>query len=100
MNEVFKYYCIKTLEEEGASIIAFKLVKDGIFQEEGIVELLRAPGYLPNNSGARKIGDNLSDLRAQVAANQRGAILVHQLVRIYHDMFILYASLNVSFMKL
>ncbi len=34
----------KTLVEEGAAIVAFKLVCDGVFQEEGISELLLAPG--------------------------------------------------------
>jgi 5-oxoprolinase (ATP-hydrolysing) len=71
------------LKEEGAAIVAFKLVKDGVFQEEGIVELLKAPGLIPGNSGARKIQDNLSDLRAQVAANQKGASLMHELVAEY-----------------
>lgn len=71
------------MKEEGAAIVAFKLVKDGIFQEEGIVELLKAPGLIPGNSGARKIQDNLSDLRAQVAANQKGASLMQELVAEY-----------------
>lgn len=56
----------KTLAEEGAAIVAFKLVQRGIFMEKGISELLMAPGNLLGNSGARKLADNLSDLRAQV----------------------------------
>lgn len=76
-------YTLKTLAEEGAAIIAFKLVENGIFQEAGITELLTAPGALPNNSGARKLSDNISDLQAQVAANQRGAQLMHDLVKEY-----------------
>jgi 5-oxoprolinase (ATP-hydrolysing) len=39
-------------------------------QEEGITELLQAPGKLADEiagmSGTRNLGDNLSDLRAQV----------------------------------
>ena len=39
-------------------------------QEEGITELLQAPGKLADQiagmSGTRNLGDNLSDLRAQV----------------------------------
>lgn len=31
------------LSEEGAAIKSFKLVRDGVFQEEGITELLMAP---------------------------------------------------------
>ena len=35
-------------------------------QEEGLTELLMAPGKLPGCSGTRALADNLSDLRAQV----------------------------------
>lgn len=101
----------KTLVEEGAAIIAFKLVSQGVFQESGIAELLTAPGLLPNNYGTRNLSDNIryvclsvcvhahayhtytlqytwmsiycSDLRAQVAANTRGASLMHELVLEY-----------------
>ena len=33
----------KTLLEEGAAIVAFKLVRDGQFQEEGITQILLQP---------------------------------------------------------
>ena len=36
----------KTLAEEGAAIVAFKLVEDGVFDEAGITELLTAPGEM------------------------------------------------------
>eukprot|EP00978_Attheya_sp_CCMP212_P003417 scaffold7033_cov40-Attheya_sp.AAC.1 len=68
------------LEDEGAMIVAFKLVRDGKFQEEGITEILMEPGKRPGNSGTRNLRDNLSDLRAQVAANNSGIRLLHQLV--------------------
>lgn len=71
------------LEDEGAMIVAFKLVRDGQFQEEGITEILMAPGKLPGNSGTRNLRDNLSDLRAQVAANNSGIRLLHDLVQEY-----------------
>jgi len=83
----------KAIWEEGASIKAFKLVKQGIFQEEGIIKLLQtkmydeygihtdgAPRMIP---GTRRLEDNLSDLRAQVAANQRGIILIGELIEQY-----------------
>lgn len=69
--------------EEGAAITAFKLVRGGVFQEAGITELLVAPGKLAGNYGARSISDNISDLKAQVAANQKGANLMHELVNEY-----------------
>lgn len=71
----------KTLEDEGAMIIAFKLVRDGEFQEEGITEILKSPGKIPGNSGTRNLRDNLSDLRAQVAANNSGIRLLQELVQ-------------------
>ena len=73
----------KTLVEEGAAIIAFKLVEHGTFQESGISELLHAPGKLPGNFGTRNLSDNISDLKAQVAANCKGAALVQELVKEY-----------------
>jgi 5-oxoprolinase (ATP-hydrolysing) len=71
------------LEDEGAMIIAYKLVRDGKFQEQGITEILQAPGKIPGNSGTRNLHDNLSDLRAQVAANNSGIRLLHELVHEY-----------------
>jgi len=77
------------LNEEGACIKSFKLVKNGVFQEEGITELLNAPGKIargPNelpSSGTRNLRDNLSDLKAQVAANNKGIYLVGELIEEY-----------------
>ncbi|KAL5560314.1 hypothetical protein UlMin_036525 [Ulmus minor] len=76
----------KSIWEEGAAIKAFKLVENGIFQEEGIVKLLQFPSsdeaanQIP---GTRRLQDNLSDLRAQVAANQRGISLIKELIQQY-----------------
>jgi len=75
----------KLLAEEGAAIVAFKLVREGAFDEEGIVDLLTAPGRsgVPGCAGSRNLPDSLSDLRAQVAANQRGIALVRELIGEY-----------------
>jgi hypothetical protein len=53
-----------------------------IIQEEGISELLLAPAKLgvPGISGTRRLSDNLSDLKAQVAANAKGITLVKALI--------------------
>jgi 5-oxoprolinase (ATP-hydrolysing) len=79
----------KTLEDEGACITSFKLVEKGLFNEEGITELLMAPekikrqkGDLPV-SGTRILTDNISDLKAQVASNQRGIDLLSEMVDHY-----------------
>lgn len=42
-----------------------------------------APAQYPGCSGTRNLHDNLSDLRAQVAANQRGSQLVGELIDSY-----------------
>lgn len=42
-----------------------------------------APAQYPDSSGTRNLHDNLSDLRAQVAANQRGSQLVGELIDSY-----------------
>lgn len=75
----------KSLAEEGAAIVAFKLVEGGQFQEQGITELLLKPGTIgiPGCAGARNLKDCLSDLRAQVAANTRGIRLVKELIAEY-----------------
>jgi 5-oxoprolinase (ATP-hydrolysing) len=79
----------KTLVEEGAAIVAFKLVEDGIFQEDGITNLLKAPGDIPGNFGTRNLSDNLSDLKAQVAANTQGVNLMKDLLSEYSTEVIL-----------
>ncbi|KAK6941729.1 Hydantoinase B/oxoprolinase [Dillenia turbinata] len=76
----------KAIWEEGAAIKAFKLVEKGVFQEEGIIKLLRFPcsvRTVHNIPGTRRLQDNLSDLRAQVAANQRGISLIKELIEQY-----------------
>lgn len=71
----------KELWQEGATIFSEFLVKEGKFQEERIIEkLLIEPSKYPNCSGTRRLSDNLSDLKAQIAANQKGIQLIGLLV--------------------
>jgi hypothetical protein len=44
---------------------SFKLVESGEWQEEGVRALLASPAQHAGCAAARKIPDNLSDLRAQ-----------------------------------
>ncbi len=76
----------RTLAEEGACIESFKLVESGEFQEEGVTRLLTASQPGPAGkpvSGTRALKDNLSDLKAQTAANQKGIELLHELIEIH-----------------
>jgi len=71
------------LWQEGASFKSFKVVAGGEFQEKALTDALMAPGEFPGSSGTRLLQDNLSDLRAQIAANQKGIQLVSELIDQY-----------------
>ncbi|KAI1141761.1 Hydantoinase B/oxoprolinase-domain-containing protein [Hypoxylon sp. FL0543] len=72
------------LYQEGARIISFKLVSNGRFDEEGITKILvDEPGQFPDCVGTSSLYDNLSDLRAQVAANAKGSKLIEKLFEEY-----------------
>lgn len=69
------------LHEEGAQITSMFLVRDGHFFEEAITKvLLEDPSKFPGCSGTRRLNDNLNDLKAQAAANHKGATLVQALI--------------------
>ncbi len=55
------------IDEEGVLIDNFKLVEEGIFREEAMRDVL-ASGPYP----ARNPDQNIADLKAQVAANEKG----------------------------
>lgn len=72
------------LWQEGAAIESFKMVKEGVFDEEGVVHhLYEVPASFPGCSGTRTLNDNISDLKAGVAANNRGIHLIQGLVKEY-----------------
>ncbi|XP_052229279.1 5-oxoprolinase-like isoform X2 [Dreissena polymorpha] len=71
------------LHEEGAVFKSFKLVEAGLFQEEDVTRALHEPAKYPGSSGTRNLHDNLSDLKAQVAANQKGIRLIKGLIDEY-----------------
>ncbi|KAK8759096.1 hypothetical protein V5799_003269 [Amblyomma americanum] len=72
-----------TILEEGATFVSFKVVQAGVFQQEALIKALNAPAFLPNCSGTRNLRDNLADIQAQIAANQKGIILVKELIDHY-----------------
>ncbi|KAF9346736.1 hypothetical protein BGX34_003643, partial [Mortierella sp. NVP85] len=74
----------KELYQEGAAIRSFKLVSKGHFDLEGLTRLLlEEPAKYPGCSGTRCLRDNVSDLKAQVAANHKGIGLVKGLIAEY-----------------
>ncbi|KAK8216349.1 hydantoinase [Phyllosticta capitalensis] len=72
------------LWQEGAAIESFKMVKEGVFDEQGLVHhLYDIPSQYPGCSGTRTLRDNIADLKAAIAANNRGIHLITSLVREY-----------------
>lgn len=67
------------LVHEGTAIVAFKLVSNGKFEENAISNLLVTPAC-EESFGTRNLQDNISDLKAQVAANKKGVDLVQALI--------------------
>jgi len=51
-------------------------------EEELTMELMK-PGQIPGSSGTRNLQDNIADLKAQIAANQKGINLVVELINQY-----------------
>lgn len=76
----------KELWEEGAAIMSFKVIEKGKFDEEGITKIfIDEPARYPGCYGSRHLSDNLSDLRAQIAANARGIRLITDLINEYGE---------------
>ncbi|XP_055614300.1 5-oxoprolinase [Uranotaenia lowii] len=72
-----------SLAQEGAAFKSFLLVDGGVFQEAEITRRLTTPTDAPGATGTRNLSDNLSDLKAQIAANQKGIQLVAELIDSY-----------------
>jgi len=69
--------------QEGAVFKSFKLVEAGEFKEKEVTAAFMDPARYPGSSGTRNLHDNLSDLKAQVAANQKGIRLITDLIDEY-----------------
>ena len=70
--------------------MSFKIVKDGVFQEEATTEMLCNQAKDANSSitGTRNLKDNISDFKAQIAANNRGINLVKALIEEYSLVYV------------
>ncbi|KAK5064779.1 hypothetical protein LTR84_000613 [Exophiala bonariae] len=72
------------LWQEGVAVESFKMVKEGVLDEQGLTRILfDEPAQYPGCSGSRNLNDNITDLKAAVAANEKGIRLVASLVREY-----------------
>ncbi|EGN94426.1 hypothetical protein SERLA73DRAFT_188323 [Serpula lacrymans var. lacrymans S7.3] len=70
--------------EEGAEIVSFKIVNNGMFDKKGLYEyMVDKPSQYPGSSGCRNIKDVESDLKAQIAANHKGVQLIQAIVDDY-----------------
>ncbi|CAN9224388.1 unnamed protein product [Alternaria alternata] len=87
----------KELYQEGAAIKSEKLVSEGHFNEKRITELLLdEPGQYPGCSGTRCLSDNINDLKAQVAANQKGINLISTLMSDYGERVVKFYMTNIQ----
>ncbi|KAA1098841.1 hypothetical protein PGT21_015740 [Puccinia graminis f. sp. tritici] len=70
--------------EEGAQIKSFKIVSKGQFKQSELKKyLIEDPAKYPSCSGTRCFGDVESDLKAQIAANNKGVGLIYLLIDEY-----------------
>ena len=68
-----------TIEQEGVYIDNFKLVDRGRFREKELYALLTGGEY-----PARNPVQNINDLKAQIAANEKGVQELRKMVRAFH----------------
>jgi 5-oxoprolinase (ATP-hydrolysing) len=69
----------KELWEEGVLVRSMKIVSGGQFMEQDVRDAFMKAGEYPGCSPTRRLNDNISDVKAQISANQRGLILLQKL---------------------
>ncbi len=65
----------RTIEEEGVYIDNFKLVDEGRFREKELIDLFLGARY-----PARNVVQNVNDLKAQIAANEKGVAELRKMI--------------------
>jgi len=73
----------KNLDEEGAAFYSFKIIDNGVFQEDGLKKFFVDDLISKNLRPTANLDDNISDIKAQVAANNRGVELLFELIKIH-----------------
>lgn len=69
----------KELWEEGVLVQSMKIVSGGQFIEQDVRDAFLKAGEYPGCSPSRRLNDNISDVKAQISANQRGLLLLQKL---------------------
>lgn len=69
----------KELWEEGVLVRSMKIVSSGEFMEQDVRGAFIKAGEHPGCSPTRRPNDNISDVKAQISANQRGGLLLQKL---------------------
>ncbi|KAK6225224.1 hydantoinase b oxoprolinase [Colletotrichum tabaci] len=69
----------RELWEEGLNVPSLKIVSAGTFLEDAVRAAFEKAGSFPGCSTSRRLADNISDLKAQTSANQRGIVLLRKL---------------------
>ncbi|KZL79982.1 hydantoinase b oxoprolinase [Colletotrichum incanum] len=69
----------RELWEEGLNVPSLKIVSAGTFLEDAVLAAFEKAGSFPGCSTSRRLADNVSDLKAQTSANQRGILLLRKL---------------------
>ncbi|KAJ6082991.1 hypothetical protein N7467_007126 [Penicillium canescens] len=69
----------KELWQEGFNVRSMKIVDNGVFLESDVRNAFLAAGDLPGCSPTRRLDDNISDIKAQISANQRGILLLQKM---------------------
>lgn len=83
----------KELWEEGLNVKSMKIVSGGEFLEDEVRAVFEKAGNFPGCSTTRRMGDNMSDLKAQTSANQRGIILLRKLAE-EHSLAVVHKFMN------
>ncbi|CAG9954641.1 unnamed protein product, partial [Clonostachys rosea f. rosea IK726] len=79
------------LYQEGVAFEQWKIISKGKFDDEGVQHhFVDVPGSYPGCSPSRRVHDNIADLKAQIAANQKGINLIHSLFEEYERETVLF----------
>ena len=85
----------KDIFDEGVNISTWKIVSKGRFDYEGLIKHFIEVPISHGVSGTRNMDDNVVDLKAQIASNQRGIKLLQELFLEYGGETVLFYLRNV-----